>query len=343
MQEEHSLTPITGYSDDLARAGALADSYARAGILADYQMRLAANTRRRQQSELAVFCEYLAQIPVVRTASALYTDLSAWAGITHGLIEGYLKWQLGKGVAINTINIRLATIKRYCALAARAKVLSTEEQALIRLVQGYTQKAGRNIDRAREVCRIGAKKAEPTVISPAHAGLLKRQPGTPLGRRDALLMCLLLDHGLRVSEIVALKVADMDLARGRFAFYREKVDLVQIHTFTPDTLKAAQAYLPDVAEQDYLFAGSDARRKSKRGTAGTMETRSVNDRVRTLGEGIGITRLSPHDCRHFWATEALAYGTSIDRLQQAGGWTSPAMPLRYANTSKIANEGVKLS
>jgi hypothetical protein len=35
-------------------------------------------------------------------------------------------------------------------------------------------------------------------------------------------------------------------------------------------------------------------------------------------------------------------GTPIDRLQEAGGWASPAMPLRYIEAAAIANEGVKL-
>ena len=34
--------------------------------------------------------------------------------------------------------------------------------------------------------------------------------------------------------------------------------------------------------------------------------------------------------------------TDIKSLQDAGGWSSPAMPLRYAETNKIANQGVKL-
>ncbi len=31
-----------------------------------------------------------------------------------------------------------------------------------------------------------------------------------------------------------------------------------------------------------------------------------------------------------------------DRLQDAGGWNSPAMPLRYVEKAKIANQGVRL-
>jgi hypothetical protein len=33
---------------------------------------------------------------------------------------------------------------------------------------------------------------------------------------------------------------------------------------------------------------------------------------------------------------------TIDRLQDAGGWNSPAMPLRYVEVAKISNDGVNL-
>jgi len=52
--------------------------------------------------------------------------------------------------------------------------------------------------------------------------------------------------------------------------------------------------------------------------------------------------LSAHDLRHYWATRAALNGTPLDRLQDAGGWSSPAMPLRYVENAKIANQGVLL-
>ena len=241
---------------------------------------------------------------------------------------------------MNTVNIRLATIKRYCHLATEASVLTTQQHAMITLVKGYSHKAGRNIDRERPIARVSTKKASPTVISAAHAALLKRQSGdTKIGRRDALLMCLLLDHGLRCSEVAVLQVQNVDLIAGTITFYREKVDKEQTHDLTADTLTAARAYLPDVAGQQYLFPGY---RHKETAAARPMNVRAINDRVGILGKRIGVDALSPHDCRHYWATEAMKHNTSIDRLQEAGGWSSATMPLRYANKARKANEGVKL-
>jgi integrase len=64
--------------------------------------------------------------------------------------------------------------------------------------------------------------------------------------------------------------------------------------------------------------------------------------VRTLGETIGVTGLSAHDCRHYWASRAASQGTDAFALRDAGGWNSLAMPSRYVEAATIANERVKL-
>ena len=85
-----------------------------------------------------------------------------------------------------------------------------------------------------------------------------------------------------------------------------------------------------------------ASRKGGALTGAGMTARALTDRVRTLGTAVGLTGLSAHDLRHYWATRAARNGTPLDRLQDAGGWASPAMPLRYVETARIANEGVLL-
>jgi integrase len=69
-----------------------------------------------------------------------------------------------------------------------------------------------------------------------------------------------------------------------------------------------------------------------------MSKRAITDRVRTLGEEIDVEGLSAHNLRHTWATWAARSGTPIDRLQDARGWASPTMPLRYVEAAKVANE-----
>ncbi|HXQ38644.1 MAG TPA: tyrosine-type recombinase/integrase, partial [Anaerolineales bacterium] len=67
---------------------------------------------------------------------------------------------------------------------------------------------------------------------------------------------------------------------------------------------------------------------------------AINKRVELLGRKVGIENLSPHDLRHYWATNAARKGTPVKNLQQAGGWNSPAMPLHYIEAEQVANDRV---
>jgi integrase len=313
LAKEHRLT----------LAGQAANTVAARRAFDDYRSRKAAETIRRQDADLALFAVYLEDVSIV--AGDLGINPEAWRGITWGIVEGFVRWQLAEGYAIGSIGVRLATVKAYSGLASKAGAIDPGEALLIKQVQGYGRREGARLDSRREVTRVGSKKRQPVPIGVDQAIRLKQQPNA----RDALLMCLLLDHGLRCGEVAGLRANDVDLAAGEMRFYRPKVDLVQVHQLTPDTLAAARLYLAHLDE-------------SHDGPLLGMGTRAINARVRLLGREAGIEGLSPHDCRHWWATTAARNGTPIDRLQDAGGWSSPAMPLRYIQRAKVANQGVKL-
>ena len=253
----------------------------------------------------------------------LATDPDAWHGVTWGLVAGFLRWQLQQGYAVASANVRLSTVKTYARLAFKAGVLKADQYALIRAVEGYSRKEAQHINGRREEAEIptrkGPKKAQPVSLTPAQARRLKAQPDTPQGRRDALLMVLLLDHGLRVGEVARLTVGDIDLEAGELTFYRPKVDKTQTHRLSQAAQDAAQAYL----EQDAPVIGPLFRGSVKGGKlTGGMSARAITKRVRYLGRKIGVEGLSAHDCRHFWATQAARHGTPIERLKDAGGWAS---------------------
>ena len=305
----------------------------------DYRSRRAEQTLRRQDADLDLFREFLALIRV-RTGS-LAQEPSAWRVVTWGLVEAFVKWQVEHGYAIQSINVHLSTIKTYARLAMQAGSLLPQEYALIRAVQGYSFREQNRIDSKREVTRIGLKKAEPVKLTPEQARQLKNQPNTPQGRRDALLICLLLDHGLRVGEVAALSVNDFDLTQNQLRFYRPKVNKVQIHHLTRDTSSALEMYQThgDIPQSGLILRRS--LRNEELGANG-MSERAITARVGYLGEKLGIFGLSAHDCRHFWATSAARHGTDPFVLQEAGGWSSLAMPRRYVEDNEIANEGVNL-
>ncbi len=355
---------ITTPARSLALAGQAANRAASGIAFEEYRANRPAQTLRAQRTDLANFAGFLheAGISDAPHAESLQTDPSAWNGITHGLVLAYREWLMAAGYAVATVNRRLATVKVYAQMAlagiegdgaganaganGRERNSTSGEIEKIKAVHGFGHKHGRNRDAKRaEVgtpTRVGAKKPYKAVsLSPAQAKALKEQPATPQGRRDALLLCLLLDHGLRCGEVAALSVTDFDPIAGTMSFYRPKVDKRQLHKLTSDTLLALRAWIDsgDAPQQGRILRGS---RKGGALTHAGMSARAITGRVRELGQGVGINTLSAHDCRHYWATRATQQGTHPRALQQAGGWNSPAMVMRYVDESEIANAGVIL-
>src|SRR5229473_2662252 len=319
------------YDDALTRAGIVAERVTRSQKFADYQQMKAKNTQLRQQHDLQLFSTYLAQMQITRTADDLYTDAQAWQGMNAGLLEGFKAWMLKEGYAIGSINIRLATIRKYCELAHVSGVISAQELAMLKLVKGYRYSEGRNIDQDRKdrglSTRVGTKKTAPTPVSTRQALRLKDETTKPLQprtrahdklleTRDALLMCLMIEHALRVSEVVGLDASSINLEAGTITVYRQKTYTRDTYELMPRTREAAQAYLPLIDQDGPLFTSYQSKRITRYG---------IFERVRLLGKQVGIENLSPHDLRHFWTIDAFKNGNGIDLIQRYGGWNSPAM------------------
>lgn len=330
-QQNHALSVY-------AELGAMANVAAANFLFTDYMSRKSAATLKAHGHTLALFSQYLADRGAM--VGNLQTTAEAWRGITWGLVEGFKAWQLGEGYAIASINNRLSAVKTYAKLAFKAGQLPEGEYLKIQAVMGYSVKEGGRVDSKRATNRTGAKKAEHTRLTLAQARALKQQDmATAQGRRDMVIATLLLEHGLRVGELVGLTVDNVDLEAGELRFYRSKVGKVQTHKLTANSYRALAQYLAQDKPQGALLMGSN---KAGR-LVGGMSVRAVNGRVTLLGEAVGVSGLSPHDLRHYWATNAAKSGSDLLALQEAGGWSSLAMPRRYVEEGEVANEGIKLT
>jgi len=146
------------------------------------------------------------------------------------------------------------------------------------------------------------------------------------GRRDLAMCGLMLDTGLRCSEVcrLAIKYLDLDnrslqvLVKGghwRGAIYSE-------HTagWLADWLAGRQAV--DGVGTVFVSVGGL--------TAGRPITRSgLNQIVRVWGKVSGIGALSPHDLRRSMASLATKAGSPDTCTMRAGGWHSASAFARY--------------
>lgn len=359
------------YDDLLADVDIAAQAFDDVNVFTAYLVRLEPQTRENQFYHLKNFCIFLnaadqarnqallkqGQMPPTpkkqRDAYSLQHDPQAWKGMTYRVLNRYVQWQLQQGSPHSTIHNRISTIHTYTKLAGPlplgAGVLSEQEVQLIRTIKGYQGKQAINIDAERErqgiPTKIG-KKGDPVEITHVQALALKkaklplplasRRPrDLLLAARDELMMCLFIEHALRVSEVTLLKVSSFDLTHNLVTIYRKKTKTTDTQELRTLTLNAARRYLAALRKigitSGYLFYGYE-------GKAAT--TSALRKRVKSLGLLFDIENLTPHALRHFWAFDVLRNKTPLDKAMQAGGWKTLAMLLRYARRQGISNEGV---
>ena len=358
-------------TNDLARMGEAANRAAANFVFADYRQRRAQKTIRNQTAALKLWVQYLIEVsaaedllmdaeawafshfsasdladsaqsddlPIIYGAHYCQHQPVAWYGVTWGLVEGFVKWLLNQGYSVSSVNNRLSAVKVYARLAAKAEIIPPAEHALIREVRGYGSTEGKRVDEVRKKTRIGTKKEDAIVLTAVQARQLKiTHPPTPQGIRDKLLICLLLDLGLRASEVAALTVKNFSEA-GYVTVYRQKTDSTDRMELTADLLETLTAYRRYMRKEGALLRGS---RKNGKLTNQVMSVRAIGARIKILGRDIlGIWELSPHDLRHTWATRA-AKDSNPFVLRDAGGWSNMQTPSRYVERSKVVNKGIRL-
>lgn len=134
-----------------------------------------------------------------------------------------------------------------------------------------------------------------------------------MAQRDKALVLVLLDSGLRVSELCALTVADYDPARGRLHVRHGKGDKERYTVIGQRARRALWLYL--------------SGRGEVRATAPLLATRSgqplrrdnVRHLLNRLGEVAGVRNVHPHRFRHTFAITFLRNGGSPLLLQELLG------------------------
>jgi site-specific recombinase XerD len=168
-------------------------------------------------------------------------------------------------------------------------------------------------------------------LSAAQAGelLASIDSSRPKGARDLALVALLLDTGLRSSEICRLELAHVDLER-RGLQVLAKGRRWERGVFSDYTRQVLERWL--ILRPGFARAEEGAFFVSLGGlTPGRKLTRyGLQIILRALGIRAGIGPISPHDFRRTFATLALRAGAPTRIVQVAGRWRSLAMVERYS-------------
>ncbi len=168
-------------------------------------------------------------------------------------------------------------------------------------------------DPARLLASPKLPKTLPEVLSreEMEAILALPDPGTKLGGRDKALLELLYAAGLRVSELIGLRVLDYDPQAGLVRVFGKgsKERLVPVHDRAQEVLEHYLAHVrPQFGPQeDAIFLNRSGKSLSRMG---------IFKLIGRYAKQAGVTRqVSPHTFRHSFATHLLEGGADLRTLQ----------------------------
>jgi site-specific recombinase XerD len=156
------------------------------------------------------------------------------------------------------------------------------------------------------------------------------------GVRDHLLMLLAYRHGLRVSELVDVRLKDLDLESGRIFVRRKKGSLSTHQPLEGDEMRALRAYLSEReqrsdARSTYLFLSE----------RGPMTRQAINYLAKEIGERAKLRfRVHPHMLRHSTGYYLANQGYDTRLVQDYLGHKNIAHTVKYTRTAATRFEGL---
>lgn len=186
------------------------------------------------------------------------------------------------------------------------------------------------IDAPRSARRLPGVLGEDAV-----ARLIAQPPDTPRGRRDAAMIELAYASGLRVSELVAITIAEVNLNAGfvRVTGKGQKTRLVPVGGAARDKIARYLAedrppLVRDPAERALFLTG--------RGRPMTRQAfwKTLRGYARRAGVRLPAGEVSPHKLRHSFATHLVERGADLRAVQAMLGHADIATTEIYTHVSR---------
>ena len=139
--------------------------------------------------------------------------------------------------------------------------------------------------------------------------------------------------GLRVSEVVHLKVSDIDSQRMVIRVQQGKGEKDRYTLLARRTLEVLRDYWREYRPKDWLFPGQPAK--------GSLSVSAVQRVFWKVLDQAGIKKpATVHTLRHSFATHLLEAGTDLYHIQQLLGHTTPKTTTIYLHLSRKDLGGV---
>lgn len=223
---------------------------------------------------------------------------------------------------------------QYNVAKTRASTASRELSSLRRFYRYLLRQGRLDADPTLNIASPKQVRALPKSLTEADVGALLNIPDSPdpLGLRDKAMLEALYATGLRVSELVAMKVAEASLEMGvvRVMGKGGKERLVPLGeeaiTWIGRYLVEARPLLLDGSPSDALFVTARGKGMTRQGFWHLIKRRAV-------AGGVGKP-LSPHTLRHAFATHLLNHGADLRVVQMLLGHADISTTQIYTHVAR---------
>jgi integrase/recombinase XerD len=263
---------------------------------------LAANTLAAYSRDLAAFVDHLER-----------RHITSAADVQAGDVVSFLEGLQQRGLVVRSRARMFATLRGFFAFLLREEILTVDPTRDIHLP------------------RIGQRL--PRSLGPDEVTqLLAANDGTGLGQRDGAMIELLYATGLRVSEIISLKVSQVNLEAGYLTVVGKgsKERAVPIGSVARqrvlDYLQAARPSLLKGRLSPYLFVNRAGRHLSRQGFG--LRLRQAVRRASIGG------KVSPHTLRHAFATHLVDRGADLRAVQMMLGHADISTTQIYTHVAR---------
>jgi integrase/recombinase XerD len=271
---------------------------------------------------------------------ALLTHLAVERGLSGATLEAYasdlrtLAETLGD-VAVDEIDAEL--LRRHVdrlerqgkSSATRARSLS----AVSRLLAFLRAEAVIDSDPLSDLERPRLRRSLPRVLSLEEVTALLAAPDdSRVGIRDRAILEVLYAGGLRVSELVTLRLPDLHLDSHTCSVYG-KGRRERLTPLGEPAVDRLERYLLEVRPRWVRDPSEEHVFLSRRG--GRLSRQAVWYRVRHYAREVGIERaLTPHVLRHSFATHLLEGGADLRAVQEMLGHADIGTTEVYTHVSR---------
>lgn len=195
------------------------------------------------------------------------------------------------------------------------------------------------IRKIKEAKGEGQKQAEPLRFEQIKKVIGSKELTETQEIRDAMILMVAYRTMARRSELVNLKVADIEIMEGYgVAYIKGKGKHKQEGRYLCEyTVKLIQKWLArvDGREGDYLIRGINRWGGVSAGNKKIGDLAIVTALQRITG-----LKVTGHSTRVGSTHDMVEADMTVTEMMEAGGWNDPAMPKRYARNLKVKNGGM---